>query len=762
MAKMSLDEVRDGLLKLKSAGVSSEKIAQYVSASGFTRDEILSGGVGQPKEPEPLSATESLRLGLPTTGARREEVARKMFGEGNVRFPGRSSIPPPSTYDPIMGGANVSGMRPEDAMRSAIGPMLSGAGPSFRRAPEESFRPLRPEGLAPNIAYYLPDIVEIGAMMTPAGRGVVGPAMKIAGREQIARGLRHLGDIASGGVGSQGPVERIEDVAQAGLGAGIGEFGGRAVGAGLSKLGAKMTAPTGRTMKMKVIEAEGGIPLTPGELTGNSTLSSVEDFLRNYFSTRSKWTTFDVGRYKAATNRIEGAVSRLRRSQNPIEREAVGRRLSDSFREAVRLTFKRADDEAAQNFGAVHAMAGGQPIVNANALRDEYLDIYATARSATNKTATEAASEKMAKKHLSGYGVRFLKNGDVDPGSLAGPMMITADELQRGLTRFGELSRGKGRLFEGLERDESRMFSARLYKAAVETLDSGVPGDIAEPWAEARRLYKARMDEARSLQSSILGSWIPKTEGKAFMAPEDIAAKLTTMEPSEAKSLIHVLRHASDLGVPGASELRGDTAAFLIQDALNQSTGKVGKRVPRIMTEAGEGIRFNPRTFVDKSNLRLIGELAQSDAEKREIVGIYRNLEAIVDSPVRPGSQTAPRQFVWDAGKKAFAVLIAPAVALGLGAKGYKEEGKPGAVAGAAGGLAAMYFGPRVLSKALLDPQGRRYLRMLMSGVAVPAKKSATIAGYFAALKASTPDDETVTPLPTEEPASPGPPPGTP
>jgi hypothetical protein len=516
-------------------------------------------------------------------------------------------------------------------------------------------------------------------------------ALPGAGEGVLGRVLPQVGGALGGEAGEQ-----------------IGGLPGRVVGSllGGGAAGLSLTRPS-QIRTPPVTEATrasraSGIPLTIGQETGSKSLQFFENRLRELFPSKGTAMDDEARQVAAGAKRVDELASQLSQ-QNIADPEAIGNRLRGAYNEAVGKIAAARDTNAASDYGKVRALAGTKPVIkyqnvtdelrkiideNGNVPAGDAAKIAKQARSLLEKLTETPASEKPSS--------ILLPSGQ--PARIPEPPMpsaraATVSDAMKTRTAWGKAARRTGNIFEDIDPNANQVLAKRLFSAINRDFDAASSDNtpIAKALREANTNYAKASKSIEFIEQSALGKLLGKDvtdaafTGETFStkAPELIAKRYLTMQPSQAAQVTSILREHA----PGVLQ---DAKAYALRNALESSRSDLPGAPEMSFTKFRREIdRIEPK----------LSDMGFTSAEIRDI-------KDVTDTMTRAGDRVGAN---WSG-------TTAAAHMLGTGAAMFASPMS----------AAASIITPYVASKALLTEQGRDLLKKAY-GAGKPAARNAAL-----------------------------------
>lgn len=367
---------------------------------------------------------------------------------------------------------------------------------------------------------------------------VVGPAFAAAATPGAQAAALGAGSLARQGVSALLPGDDNMTIGDRAFDVGLNAAIGGAT-QGLFNLASRYGTPAGviagrmntrsladGTARGVQLEAMTGIPMTAAQQSGSKSLYMLESGLRQHIGSADIWAAQDKAAIRQAFLYFDNLANKIGAPEGQI---TVGNRMRDAFEAAVKRAFEARSKSGRAAFGAYAEAAKGTgriPASNTISAMNDLIREFGVPEA--GPMASKLSSDLSSLKQTIGGG-------------------IPAERLPMILSRYSEIARGNGLLFEGMERGQSRMIAARVLSA----LDSDMAAAVASGKGPAIQLLRAAREQWRlqteainGLQESALGRLLG---GKYDRAPETIIAKLRTMNPSEVARVREIIESADPI-----------------------------------------------------------------------------------------------------------------------------------------------------------------------------------------------------------------------
>lgn len=415
------------------------------------------------------------------------------------------------------------------------------------------------------------------------------------------------------------------------------------------------------------VEAYLGEQMMPGQASQSRSLLTMEGLLRRHPASADMIASKDESLLRAARARLDNALSRMSATG---DRATAGMRVRSAFDNTLNAALDVRRNQAAQDFGAVHAAAGRAPIFHmGGAVRaiDGLIEEFGT------PGAGDAISTLVNQ-------LRSVRN------ELSRP--LTAQNVQRLLEIYGRARRGSGQVFKDLDNAEQRRIAGLVFDAIEGDLDrvaqSLPPGNVATSLQQARNNYRLNSQAINELEASTLGRYL----GGADRSPERIFEQMKNMQPSQAGETFRILQGAD----PGLADA---VKRSVFEDALERAKPPAQRVEDQLTAGANPEGDWSPARFL--SNLRgswVWGQLNRN--ERFEFQMLASAMQRLANRAGTDGSPTAPLLFALDVAKSMGKSVV------GLDPVGMAQMG-----------TAAL--APRVLAPLVATSRGRQALVTVMN-----------------------------------------------
>jgi hypothetical protein len=339
-----------------------------------------------------------------------------------------------------------------------------------------------------------------------------------------AKALPRIGAAVGGGVG--GEVGRQ-------MGGTPGQIAGSLIGGGAGGMvGAERGIPKPPSEAQRASQAS-GIPLTLGQETGNKGVIFTENTLRDLFPSAATASKDELAQVTAGANRVSELAGQIGGAS--ADAEAIGNQLRTSYKNTVTGIDKLRSSQAATDYGEVRKIAAGKPVIgykNTIAALDDII--------AKNKNVPAGDSIKVAKQAQS---MRDL---------LQSQGTATVDDAMKTRSAWGKAAARTGNIFSDIDPNANQMLAKRLFAAVNKDFDAASTAQtpVAQALAKANKNYAKASQSIDYIKKSALGKLLGEDVTDAAFsgstastkAPEMIAKRYLSMEPSEAKAVTAILQ----------------------------------------------------------------------------------------------------------------------------------------------------------------------------------------------------------------------------
>jgi hypothetical protein len=528
--------------------------------------------------------------------------------------------------------------------------------------------------------------------------GVIGPSAepRTTAQRYGAAALQALPAAALPGAG-EGLVGRVLPQLGGALGGQAGQdlggTPGRLAGTLLGGLGGGLaTARPGQISKPPQSEGarasqSSGIPLTLGQETGSSSLQFLENRLRELFPSKGTANADEARQVAAGVRRVNELADQLS-THNIADPEAIGNRLRSAYSDAVGKIATARDTQAASDYGKVRALAGTKPVIKYQNVTDELRKIIgenenvpagdAKKIASQARTLLDQLTETPAAAPTSPIVLPSGQPARIAAPPVPGAKTAAVSDAMKTRSAWGKAARRTGNIFSDIDPNANQMLARRLFNAVNKDFDAASTDNtpIAKALKDANHNYAKASKSIEYIEQSALGKLLGKDvtdaafTGETFStkAPEAIAKRYLSMEPSQAAQVTSILREH-------APQVLQDAKSYVLRNGLEQAANTA---------PGSNAISFAKfRREIDKVQPKL-EEMGFSAKEIKDI-------KDVTDTMARAGDRTGANP----SGTSAAGHLIGTA-AIALA--------HPGAAA-------ASIVTPYIASKALLTEQGRELLR---------------------------------------------------
>lgn len=371
-----------------------------------------------------------------------------------------------------------------------------------------------------------------------------------------------------------------------------------------------------------------GFEFTAAEQSGNPTLRGMEDALANSSRWGGKFAERNQKKVNAIIGRFQGELDKI--SPETMSRPDVGDRIATAYRSTLDNLVKTRRSQAKIDFG----QTGGQ---ESNILSNNLFRELQTIRSEG-----DAKLLTKSKAHAARLANSLLKrvSSKTEAGNVQSEL-ISLDDMANGLSDFSSEASRPGSLMDNVQSAAERRVYTRLYNALQKDLEAEIANPKADPervamLVTARDNYRQFSNQISDVQKTTLGKIVGKSdydsEGNLVVAPEKIADRLISMEPTELRSTIGFL----DKNHPDIAQA---TRRYILESSLRKAQEGIGQR------GAGTTKEFAKAEFVknlpDDDTLNILFKDKKSADDIRDIAaGINRMIDY---GASQKGSQTFQR-----------------------------------------------------------------------------------------------------------------------
>ncbi len=548
---------------------------------------------------------------------------------------------------------------------------------------------LNPEGL---------DLGDVPGAVGPAIPAVASTATGMLTRSPQLSGLagsagqalREGISMAMEGGNTKSATETAKDVGIEGLLGWVGQHVGNFIGGTPARAANRTYEPflaqadTPFAQEATGLSQRTGVPFTPGQTTGSKMALTMEGAVRRNPASADIVQPFDIAQTNAAKGfleRTQGAMDVGRAGS-----ETAGTDLLSGFEKGVKDLFTKRSSEAAVDFGAVDAAAGGKEIIPVSNFYQTLMKLHQESKSITNPE-----------------GSKDLFNMLLAAGNR---QAVTATELQNELHIFGEAAAGKRRLFQVLddkaqERRVGKMLKSAL-EADLEKAAQTLPNQNAAKLLQfARDKYRANSQDISDVTEGTLAKVLGSDP---LVAPEKVIEKITKLQPSDAQKVREMMERVVPDAIP---KVKSAWIAKILREAQPASGGSMSGLVdfsPAKAVSALKAARPAMERFMDKGEIAMI-----EDGMKM--------LNRIADRAGTEGSPTAPLS--------AANAIMGVAATKALTAADATTGGGIMAIAAVTKAISRIKD-PQAMARAMIDPNGLRALKTLATpNASVQAKLGA-------------------------------------
>lgn len=408
-------------------------------------------------------------------------------------------------------------------------------------------------------------------------------------------------------------------------------------------------------------EAQTGMTMTPGQITGNPGLMLAENAARQSFFTRSKVLKMDQQVAMKAIEHVTNLADEI--SANQYSPGAMGETLQNALSGTVKKIDGLRDQSAKLDYGEVRRLGGDQPIITYGKTAEELQKIIGEYANVAGADAEKiAAQSKRMLDRVTGpqeaplptnaqeYQAYLKAQGQIVPKT------VTVDEALRTRRFYSKASAGSGNVFDDVAPNLNRELASRLAKAADADFQVNGNGPAYDALKVANRNYADHTRSIEYVQTSILGKLLGKDVADAALsgavgntiAGETVAKKMLSMQPSEAETVSNILaQHAPNILV--------DTKSYIIRNALANgmdikasagantipiSYAKFIDHLPK--TDYMRAMRFSAGEMSDIRNtinaMERVGDrTGYNQSQTAVISGFYNDLKSLASFSVRGG-----------------------------------------------------------------------------------------------------------------------------
>jgi len=413
----------------------------------------------------------------------------------------------------------------------------------------------------------------VNAALQKTAPGLMAAAAPKTPTEKYAAAALQALPTAIGGEGSL--ARRAVQAAGSGIGAQVGgdvagpagAVAGAILGGGVAGGMASERAPAKPLSEAAKQSERTGIPLTLGQESGSGLLQGAENILGK--SVLGSGAAY-ADKVRQATAGV-AAVTKLadRFAAEPQNAEDLGRKLQT----ALTSTVKHYDDlrsaDAARDYGAVRALAQDRPVIK-----------YDNTVNALNKIIDETRNVPSGESKRI-YNQAIAMRDDLVLGGSARTFKV--DDAMRTRRTWGAAARGTGNVFTDVDPNLSRQFAGRLFGAINQDFEAASKADtpIAQALAKANKRYADYSKSIDYVRKSALGNLVGEDVADAAFtgasgttkAPELMANRFMTLQPSQARQVTNILRRNSP-------QVLEDTKAYVLRDMLEKASNTAPGQPP--------------------------------------------------------------------------------------------------------------------------------------------------------------------------------------
>lgn len=516
-------------------------------------------------------------------------------------------------------------------------------------------------------------------------------ALPGAGEGALGRVLPQLGGALGGQAGQD-------------IGGMPGRIAGTLLGGGVGGLATTRPGQIARPPQSEAARASqsSGIPLTLGQETGSASLKFLENRLRELFPSKGTAHADEAKQVAAGAARVNDLADQLS-TQSVADPEAIGNRLRTAYNDTVGKIAAARDTQASTDYGKVRALAGTKPVIKYQNTVDELRKIVSE-----NANVPAGDAKKIAKQ---AQGLLDTLT-ETPKGQPASPIVLpsgqparipappspavssaTVANAMRTRSAWGNAARRTGNIFSDIDPNANQMLARRLFGAINRDFDAASTANtpIAKALKDANQNYAKASKSIEFIEQSALGKLLGKDvtdaayTGETFStkAPEAIAKRYLTMQPSQAAQVTAILREH-------APQVLQDAKSFVLRNGLEAAKSDV-PGAPQISFA-----KF--RREID----RVQPKLEEMGFTAKEI----RDIKDVTDTMARAGDRTGANPSGTSAALH------------GIGAADLLMHGQFAAAA-------ATSLAPYVVGKALLTEPGRELLRSAYTADAPAARNAA-------------------------------------
>lgn len=485
------------------------------------------------------------------------------------------------------------------------------------------------------------------AAATGAGYGAVAGAG--TGKSDLTRGDvgGFIGDTATGAVvggliggGLQSAFEAPQAIVKAGQAAAkkfsdvYMNFGGGGVNKAMKTDFAREGAR---------LENQFGIKFSAAEKTANRRAEGLEDLLANKTQTADRVFAAQKTKIDKLTKEFNGFLGRIyKRGTSEL---SAGQRIQGAYNKIVNDIRKTRRDSARMDFKLAHEMAGGKPLITPTKTA-ETIQSFIDEASGNLATPAQKAAARQAQDLLKrltqtrkttqevSSNPAYLNLTPPKPQTVTqkGIRDITIKDLQAGLHTFGDAGKSTGGLWRDISTAGDRRFANAMYSALRQDMDDAIAAGNKNPMAiealgVARDRYAQFSNQLDDIQNTVVGKFIGTSQ-----APEDIAKKVTRLQPSEVKQMFSLLDDK-------APDVANSTRRYMLENAMEKAASGRG--------QLGQGLSepLNLPAFLkalpDDNRLSAIFNDPRAAKEVRDITAAFNRIQRF--GGLKGGSPTYQR-----------------------------------------------------------------------------------------------------------------------
>lgn len=431
----------------------------------------------------------------------------------------------------------------------------------------------------------------------------------------------------------------------------------------------------------RAVENEAGVTMTPGQRTGSRTLLTAEGMLRRNPATSDIMFSSDLAQLDKSLGYLNRTMERF--SSRPADAASLGDSVSAAVTKATEDAMKVRSRMAAVDFGKVDQLAGGKSVIPVDATLSTLDDLIGRydVPGGGDATASLVARLRRVREEIAGK-------------------PITASQMQRLLEVYGKAAKGKGTIFNEIDKGQQRGIAGKVFSSLNDDLDAAANAAANDNAGAALKFARDRYRHNSTAVNEITDSAIARLLGsRTGETPELVAERVLKMPDSQLSTLFKVSKNADP-------ELAGQVKRAWIERAIEKGGISRGD-APPVATPDGTELWSPKKVATSLRDSPMWGQLDQGERQNMNFV--MQLLDRLADRAGTDGSPTAPLQQAWE--------LV-----------------KAGVDGAAWPFLSAL--GARKLARALTDPAGQKALAqisMIGNGARVPARAIA----YFGTLLAT-------------------------